>query len=122
MIVQTDLLHRQCRRTIAATLLGLFLLFGTVALLTRILKAETTKTVYNPFTGKLDFITKIDTGTAYGFLNVQLVDSAGCLWKETVDTAGSFVATQISCPAVAAAFRPCTTGMSLGILLAITCP
>lgn len=40
--------------------------FGITALLTPTANAEPTKTVFNPFTGKLDYITKIDTSTFAG--------------------------------------------------------
>lgn len=50
-----------------------------------------------------------------------LRDSANCLWRTTVNTSGVLSATLLSCPSVIVS-RPCTTGMSLGILLSVTCP
>lgn len=99
-------------------------IFGTIALvfLTSSLWAEPTKTVFSPFTGKLDYITKIDSSTAITVASISLYDSAGCLWTETVNTSGSWIASLISCPAAPAAFVPCVPGTPLGLLSAITCP
>lgn len=49
-----------------------------------------------------------------------LTDSNGCIWAigNTISTSGAVSVTLLSCPS---AGRPCTTGMSLGLLLAITC-
>jgi hypothetical protein len=52
-------------------------------------------------------------------VGIQYADANNCLWCTTVATTGNLVTTLLSCGAVA---RPCTTGMSLGLLLAITCP
>ena len=51
-----------------------------------------------------------------------LTDSTGCTWRTTVTTSGSLVTTLLNCPSIVSTFRPCTTGMSLGLLLGITCP
>jgi hypothetical protein len=50
----------------------------------------------------------------------QMTDSASCLWDCTISTAGAFTTALLSCPSVIVG-RPCTTGMPLGLLLAITC-
>lgn len=62
-------------------------------------------------------------GTSCGSnpLGIQFSDSNSCTWCETVSTAGNLVTALISCPA-ATVSRPCRTGMSLGVLLAVTCP
>jgi hypothetical protein len=113
------------------TLPVLLLLFGTIVRLTPSARAETTKTIFNPFTGKLDFITALSSTTlttagaalacpsnANGLL---LTDSASCTWCETVATTGNLVTTLINCPTVAQV-RGCTTGVPYGILLSVTCP
>lgn len=112
--------------------------------------AEQTKTVFNPFTGKLDYITVLSSSTlpsgstqyiqntftpttttqvfsvqqgSFSVAGFYMMDSDNCRWQTTVATTGSLVTTLIGCPtAVVSTFRPCTAGMSLGLLLAITCP
>lgn len=83
--------------------------------------AESTKTVFNPFTGKLDFITKVDTGTVLSGSAFRTADVNSCLWDISVSTPGNLITTLVSCPAAAQAGRGCSTGMPLGLLLAITC-
>lgn len=50
-----------------------------------------------------------------------LTDANGCVWLlgSTIDTSGVVAVTLVSCPSQG---RGCTTGMSLGLLLSITCP
>ena len=60
MTDQTDLQVRHSRKTRTVTPVALSLLCGIIALLSPTAKAETTKTVWNPFTGRLDFITSLN--------------------------------------------------------------
>ena len=59
--------------------------------------AEKTKTTYNPFTGKLDYITKIDCGS--NPVGVQFIDANSCTWCETIDTSGVLTTALVSCGA-----------------------
>jgi len=59
--------------------------------------AEKTKTTYNPFTGKLDYITKIDCGSHP--VGVQFVDANNCTWCETIDTSGVLTTALVTCGA-----------------------
>lgn len=112
--------------------------------------AEPTKTVFNPFTGKQDYITRIDSNTVVAGTNVsvlsnsngtvtisssgsgggttcgsnpigvQFTDASSCTWCETVAITGNLITTLISCPVVVAS-RRCTIGMPRGLLLSLTC-
>lgn len=93
-----------------------------VFFMTALADAETTKTVFNPFTQKLDFITAISTNTSLSASSITLPDSLGCLWQATINTAGIWLISLLSCPTSATGTRPCTTGIPLGLLAAITCP
>lgn len=61
--------------------------------------------IFNPGAGSSSFLT----------------DANGCVWQvgNTVSTGGVVPTTLISCPQRG---RPCTSGMPLGLLMAITCP
>src|ERR1700739_1865994 len=63
MMGQTGLQVQGFRKTPTEIRVALSLLCGLVALLTPIAKAEQTKTIFNPFTGKLDYITTLSTTT-----------------------------------------------------------
>lgn len=108
-------------------------LFGTTGPLMRIPKffftiflasvcsAESTKTIFNPFSQKLDYITRIDTSTVVSGSSFRTSDASSCLWDITVNTAGNLVTTLVSCPTVAS-FTSCVSGTPIGLLSAITCP
>lgn len=66
-------------------------------------------------------ITSYDHEFSISSTGPVLTDSDGCRWRTTVTTAGNLVTTSIGCPTVVAS-RPCRRGMSLGLMLAITCP
>lgn len=58
-------------------------------------KAEQLKTVFNPFTGKLDYITKVSCGTSP--IGTLFTDSNNCNWCETINTSGVLSTTLIAC-------------------------
>lgn len=128
MTFQTDLLDQ-----VSLPGLLLFLLVGIyelamripkfffILLLTSVCSAESTKTIFNPFTQKLDYITRIDTGTVINGSSYRTVDANSCLWDITVNITGNLVTTLVSCPVVTA-FVPCTPGVPYGVLLGLTCP
>jgi hypothetical protein len=66
MTVQIGLQGLGFRRMLTGIRVALLLSFGIIALPTATLNAETTKTVYNPFTGKLDYITSLSTAATAG--------------------------------------------------------
>lgn len=53
--------------------------------------------------------------------STTLTDANGCVWLigSTIDINGIVSTTLVSCPTTP---RKCTTGMSTGLLLAVTCP
>lgn len=57
--------------------------------------AEQLKTVFNPFTGKPDYITKIECGTTPK--GVQFADANGCTWCQTINTSGVLSTALIAC-------------------------
>lgn len=86
--------------------------------------------IYNPGSGSGssgNFVSKTgdsisgDLTFTTAIIGPVLTDSAGCTWRTTIATTGNLVTTLVACP-VSVVSRPCTTGMSLGLLLAITCP
>src|SRR5713101_4979385 len=58
-------------------------------LLTSLCSAEPTKTLYNPFTGKLDYITRIDSNTIIGGVNCTVTSNAGGTVTITCPAGGS---------------------------------
>lgn len=92
-------------------LLRTSLLIGALLLLPFVAEASY---IFNPGTGS-------QTCSVLGVDGVQFTDTESCSWCATTSGAGAITTTLISCPAVFAS-RSCTTGMSLGLLLAITCP
>lgn len=95
--------------------------FFFILLIASVCSAESTKTIFNPFTQKLDYITRIDSSTAITAASINLYDSSNCLWRAIINTAGAWVTSLVSCPTVTA-FRACTPGVPYGLLLSITCP
>ena len=124
---------------ICSTMFGMIVLFILTASFSY---AETTKTIFNPFTNKLDYITTLSSSTlpsgstnyvsragdtilgdlqfTSNSIGPVLTDSSGCTWRTTVATTGNLITTLINCPAVIVS-RPCTKGMSIGLLLSLTC-
>lgn len=81
-----------------------YLLFILLMLMSSTLGAEQLKQVFNPFTGKPDYITKVDPSTLItpcgsSPLGIQFTDTASCTWCETIDTGGVLTTALISCPA-----------------------
>ena len=62
----------------------------------------------------------VSTCSAGGTAGIGFTDTESCRWCATTTSPGSVMTTLVSCPAVTVV-RACTAGMSLGILLAITC-
>ena len=107
--------------------------FFFVLFFSSIVYAEPTKTVFNPFTGKLDYITRVDSTTISGLgfvlktgdtmtgdltfgtdsIGPIITDSASCTWRITVATTGNLITNLLSCPGAG-------SGECMGILCAIT--
>lgn len=94
------------------------LFFVLILLLSQSTRAEQVKTIFNPFTNKSDYITRVDTATIMYASSYRTIDATNCLWDMKVDTAGALVIALVSCPVSGG---ECRTGQSLGLLLSITC-
>lgn len=95
--------------------------FFFILFLTSVCSAESTKMLFNPFTQKLDYITRIDTGTVISGSSFRTSDSNSCLWDISVSTPGNLVTTLVSCPTIAS-FVACVPGVPYGALLTLVCP
>lgn len=98
--------------------------FFFILLLTSTCSAETTKTLFNPFTQKLDYITAISTNVVISGSSFRTSDASNCLWDITVNITGNLVTTLVSCPIPPSipVKLPCNVGEPIGLLIGLTCP
>lgn len=92
-----------------------------------VIHAEQTKLLYSPFTGKLDYITKLDSTTlpsgstqyiqntltpttttqrfsvqvgSFSVAGWYIMDSDDCLWNTTINTSGVLTTALMNCPSI----------------------
>jgi len=80
--------------------------------------AEQVKTIFNPFTNKPDYITRLDTGIQISVGSVNLPDAINCIWDVTISTNGNLTTTLVSCPSSGGTV--CQNGVPIGLLLSLT--
>lgn len=77
-----------------------FLILVFIVFAAQALQAETLKTVFNPFTSKFDYITRLDASTTITVGPIILTDANNCRWSTGVNTSGVLTTASLGCPSI----------------------